>query len=93
MTHHKYLIVGAGITADAAVQGIHELDPKVTCPPNPGPICKLGNSQEKKIYSGRTGEECQGKSFQLNRSSANYAKEKFCLAKVKLFRPSARAFG
>jgi NADPH-dependent 2,4-dienoyl-CoA reductase/sulfur reductase-like enzyme len=28
MTHFKYLIIGAGMTADAAVQGIRELDPK-----------------------------------------------------------------
>ena len=28
MTNFKYLIVGAGMTADAAVQGIRELDPK-----------------------------------------------------------------
>ncbi len=28
MTHYKYLIIGAGMTADAAVQGIRELDPK-----------------------------------------------------------------
>ena len=27
MTHYNYLIVGAGMTADAAVQGIRELDP------------------------------------------------------------------
>jgi NADPH-dependent 2,4-dienoyl-CoA reductase/sulfur reductase-like enzyme len=27
MTHYKYLIIGAGMTADAAVQGIRELDP------------------------------------------------------------------
>ncbi len=30
MTHFKYLIVGAGMTADAAVQGIRELDLKVS---------------------------------------------------------------
>ena len=28
MTYYKYLIIGAGMTADAAVQGIRELDPK-----------------------------------------------------------------
>ena len=28
MIHYKYLIIGAGMTADAAVQGIRELDPK-----------------------------------------------------------------
>jgi NADPH-dependent 2,4-dienoyl-CoA reductase/sulfur reductase-like enzyme len=28
MTHYKYLIIGAGMTADAAVQGIREIDPK-----------------------------------------------------------------
>lgn len=28
MTHFKYLIIGAGMTADAAVGGIRELDPK-----------------------------------------------------------------
>ena len=28
MAHFKYLIIGAGMTADAAVQGIRELDPK-----------------------------------------------------------------
>ena len=28
MTHFKYLIVGAGMTADAAVHGIRELDTK-----------------------------------------------------------------
>ena len=36
MTDFKYLIVGAGMTADAAVQGIRELDPK-------GSIALIGN--------------------------------------------------
>jgi 3-phenylpropionate/trans-cinnamate dioxygenase ferredoxin reductase subunit len=27
MTNYKYLIVGAGMTADAAARGIRELDP------------------------------------------------------------------
>ena len=30
MAHFKYLIIGAGMTADAAVQGIREMDPKGT---------------------------------------------------------------
>jgi len=28
MTHYKYLIIGAGMTADAAVRGIREVDSK-----------------------------------------------------------------
>jgi NADPH-dependent 2,4-dienoyl-CoA reductase/sulfur reductase-like enzyme len=36
MTHYKYLIIGAGMTADAAVKGIRELDPN-------GSIALLGN--------------------------------------------------
>src|SRR5580765_9022183 len=27
MAHHKYLIIGGGMTADAAVHGIREIDP------------------------------------------------------------------
>lgn len=27
MTHYKYLIVGGGMTSDAAVRGIREVDP------------------------------------------------------------------
>jgi hypothetical protein len=30
MANYKYLIVGAGMTADAAVRGIRELDPDGT---------------------------------------------------------------
>ena len=36
MTHYKYLIIGAGMTADAAVKGIRELDPN-------GSIALIGN--------------------------------------------------
>jgi len=39
MTHFKYLIIGAGMTADAAVQGIRELDPK-------GSIALIGDDRD-----------------------------------------------
>jgi len=39
MPHFKYVIVGAGMTADAAVQGIRELDPK-------GSIALIGDDPE-----------------------------------------------
>ena len=39
MTHFKYLIIGAGMTADAAVQGIRELDPK-------GSITLIGDDRD-----------------------------------------------
>ena len=39
MTDYKYLIVGAGMTADAAVQGIRELDSK-------GSIALIGNDPD-----------------------------------------------
>ncbi|MBP7587110.1 MAG: FAD-dependent oxidoreductase [Thermoanaerobaculia bacterium] len=40
MTHHRYLILGGGMTADAAAKGIRELDPEGTigligCEPEP----------------------------------------------------------
>jgi 3-phenylpropionate/trans-cinnamate dioxygenase ferredoxin reductase subunit len=39
MTHFKYLIIGAGMTADAAVRGIRELDPK-------GSIALIGDDRD-----------------------------------------------
>jgi 3-phenylpropionate/trans-cinnamate dioxygenase ferredoxin reductase component len=39
MTHFKYLIIGAGMTADAAVRGIRELDPK-------GNIALIGDDRD-----------------------------------------------
>jgi 3-phenylpropionate/trans-cinnamate dioxygenase ferredoxin reductase subunit len=39
MTHFKYLIIGAGMTADAAVQGIRELDPN-------GSIALIGEDRD-----------------------------------------------
>jgi 3-phenylpropionate/trans-cinnamate dioxygenase ferredoxin reductase subunit len=39
MTHFKYLIIGAGMTADAAVQGIRELDQK-------GSIALIGDDRD-----------------------------------------------
>jgi len=39
MTNFKYLIIGAGMTADAAVQGIRELDPK-------GSIALIGDDRD-----------------------------------------------
>ena len=39
MTHYKYLIIGSGMTADAAVQGIRELDPK-------GSIALIGDDRD-----------------------------------------------
>ena len=39
MPHFKYLIIGAGMTADAAVQGIRELDPK-------GSIALIGDDRD-----------------------------------------------
>jgi len=39
MTDFKYLIIGAGMAADAAVQGIRELDPK-------GSIALIGNDRD-----------------------------------------------
>ena len=40
VTHHRYLILGGGMTADAAAKGIRELDPEGTigligCEPEP----------------------------------------------------------
>jgi NADPH-dependent 2,4-dienoyl-CoA reductase/sulfur reductase-like enzyme len=55
MAHFKYLIIGAGMTADAAVQGIRELDPK-------GSIALIGNEPDppynrpplsKKLWKGK----------------------------------------
>jgi NAD(P)H-nitrite reductase large subunit len=39
MTHFKYLIIGVGMTADAAVRGIRELDPK-------GSIALIGDDRD-----------------------------------------------
>jgi 3-phenylpropionate/trans-cinnamate dioxygenase ferredoxin reductase subunit len=39
MENYKYLIVGAGMAADAAVRGIRELDPS-------GEIAMIGNDQD-----------------------------------------------
>ena len=39
MPHYKYLIVGGGMTADAAVNGIREADPD-------GPIGLIGAEEE-----------------------------------------------
>jgi 3-phenylpropionate/trans-cinnamate dioxygenase ferredoxin reductase subunit len=39
MAHFKYLIIGAGMTADAAVRGIRELDPK-------GSIALIGDDRD-----------------------------------------------
>ena len=39
MNHFKYIIIGAGTTADAAVQGIRELDPK-------GSIALIGDDRD-----------------------------------------------
>jgi 3-phenylpropionate/trans-cinnamate dioxygenase ferredoxin reductase subunit len=55
MANYKYLIVGAGMTADAAVRGIRELDPN-------GEIGMIGNDQNppynrpplsKKLWTGK----------------------------------------
>lgn len=40
MPHFKYLIVGAGMTGDAAVSGIREVDPN-------GPIGLIGGEQDR----------------------------------------------
>ena len=42
MNHYKYLIIGAGMTADAAVQGIRELDSK-------GSIALIGDEPDSTL--------------------------------------------
>lgn len=54
----------------------------MTCPPNPGPKNKLEKGRENWIYSGRTGEKCQRKPLQLNKSSASFSKLKTFLRRA-----------
>ncbi|HUH98098.1 MAG TPA: FAD/NAD(P)-binding oxidoreductase [Anaerolineales bacterium] len=68
MKHHKYLIVGSGMTADAAVRGIRELDPS-------GSIGMIGNETDlpyarpplsKGIWKGRPLEKIWRGTDKLN---------------------------
>ena len=49
MTHYEHLIIGGGMTADAAVGGIHQIDPHASI----GASSWLG----KEAYVGNIGEE------------------------------------
>jgi NADPH-dependent 2,4-dienoyl-CoA reductase/sulfur reductase-like enzyme len=58
MAHHRYLIVGGGMAADAAARGIRELDPE-------GPVALLGEEPDppyarpplsKKLWAGKDPE-------------------------------------
>jgi hypothetical protein len=72
--------------ADTAIDYKRGLEnPGITdLPPNPGLKNKLRKSQEKWIYTGRTGEKCSRKALQPNRTSASCAKLRFFSIRMSL---------